>query len=62
MTLDKTRNGHITHRATEEMVTMLEGIRDAIQKDSGVRPSRSQVVELAIRELAQKKRVCGRVR
>lgn len=57
-----TRNGHVTHRATEEMVSLVEAIRDAMERESGVRPSRSQVVELAIRQLARAKRVHRRAR
>lgn len=56
----ETKTAHITHRATEELVEMIEGLREAISKESGVRPSRSQVVELAIKELAKKKKVSGR--
>ncbi len=49
-------NGHVTHRATKEIVDLVEDIRDIIEGESGIRPSRSRVVELAIRELAKRKK------
>lgn len=61
MNQDEAKTGHVTHRATEEIVGLVENLRDAIQKESGVRPTRSQVVELAIRDLAKKKQIGRRL-
>lgn len=56
----ETKIGHITHRATKELIKLIESLRNAVSKEAGVRLSRSQVGELAIKELAKNKKVLGR--
>jgi hypothetical protein len=47
----------VFHRASEELVSLLERLQAALSKESGVNLTKSQIVELAIRSLAKARHV-----
>jgi len=47
----------VTYRIADKLCDFLIRICDAVERDSGIRPTKTQVVELAIRDLAKKKKI-----
>jgi hypothetical protein len=47
----------VFHRGTPEMIALLEKLVAAIKRETGIEVSRAKVVELAIRELAKKRKI-----
>lgn len=51
------KTAQVFHRALPEVVALLDKLTVAVQKEVGIDVARSKVVEMAIREMAKKRKI-----
>lgn len=51
------KTGQVFHRALPEVLALLDKLTEAVKKEVGVEIARSRVVEMAIREMAKRRKI-----